>query len=440
MSLCLTPAIEIGTFSYADMQQVQQVPTWRPPSLQGPPQALQSPQTNLHGYGACCTIESARSASLNGYVNHPAVFDASFHLGASLGAMQPGDRRGSRSDPIKIPASVGAYLHNADGAQQRDPWAWVGGLRLRPQSAILSDYKIISSNNAVGSEVIDLLAKPIKSMGSQPSSLKVQLKYESHWKAINNDQLAKTSFKSPSHNPSQQLIWQITSHEGHLLWRMMPNGKISQESACMTSLQAVKLMCEERAGKEARHQLIGTIHTTSSSCCSGRPEKDLLMGGAMALLKTAAQEQPIMSWQCTADCDLNSAIDFSLPNTDAFGGQRSASILYLPQMLPVPERNTAYKPTFEQLEQILVFGGTGELGKLVGSWSNTSLARHILLASRSGHASQQATANITSMESVTLTRCDIASKEEARQCCSTALKSGFRLRGIMHAGKIKYTH
>lgn len=375
---------------------------------------------------------------------HPTAIDASLHLGASLSHLQ--DSGAVVESPVlRVPAGLEAYSRTSKGPiqSQSRTWAIVSNLNNQPYNAALSSYSLGESNNVMQGHLADLLAKPMQDTIAEKSAIlpkETQLMYTLHWKAVSISQSAKANAHALGLYLPNPFVWQRVTAKGGPLWRTSMRRGSSTPASSLFSLHFMHYIIAEGVMQGAQYRL----HTiTDQRSPAGRPEglgNALAVGAAEGILKTAAQEQPRMSWQAMAESAFAHAPRLAELRVDAFGARSLGSVISLPQMLPrqsVQARNE-FGDEHKQPRCILISGGTGEIGMLVALQMSRDEAQHIILASRSGHIPLKYARRVVTVEHFTATRCDIGSADEANHCSIT--NTATMLRSVMHAGRSKSIH
>ena len=142
-----------------------------------------------------------------------------------------------------------------------------------------------------------------------------------------------------------------------------------------------------------------------------------------------------MQWQAVGSSLLTvrSKAHATPPDVDAFGARLAESVITRLQLLPAaPEPNASMLPDAVPRGSLAVTGGLGGIGLLAGLWAaQQHSGLHVHLLGRTGHAGRSALPVLARMRHVTVTRCDVGSREEAGQL---ARRGGGMLRQIWHAG------
>ena len=382
---------------------------------------------------ACGTVAPLQKCSLNGYTVHPTIMDASFHLGASLNYLSGEAYHGSsnvtktRKAVLRVPTGVGVYATVMGFANNTNYWANVADVNQQSHDMITSSYKLQQCNNTCTTDVVHMVAKPFRKLEKMASTPRPHLMYMLQWKAVGITE----SFENKS-MLSKPLQWQKVSTEGRHMWKAGLGIRMSMYICAIKCLEIVRRILGEQTREGSQYQLLGTIH----HCSLGRPctrfEANIVLATALSFLRSAAQEQPESVWQATLDNALNFSTGIALPWADAFGVQRMGSLALQAQLLPISETSELHQKENIFTQDVLISGGLGDIGMLVGSWASACMARHICVASRSGHPSTKADAIVSSMQYVTICRCDIACIEEA---IHLGLPKATMLRNFMHAGE-----
>ncbi len=390
--------------------------------------------------GAAAQLDAAQHQPGSGYSAHPAVLDASLHLGALLGALPDQAQPGSGGAPVRVPAALSAF-HAARGATHVECWAAVGDVLPQPGDAALSSYWLLNgAGSAAGASMQGLLARPIKAAApatarTAEAASESRLLYSLQWTA------AETAVGSAgSRSKHAALTWR--SAAGVMMRVDMRGGSLGAAAlqASAASLAWLQQMLSSQGGRPAGVQLQqSTVDlegiSRNSAVRSSMQSAALAAAGASGLLRTAAQEYPGVKWRAYSRSLLAASSQANvLPaDADAFGARLAESVLRRPQMLPsAPGPADSVLPSAVPHGSLAITGGLGGIGLLSGLWAaeqHTGLQVHLL--GRSGHALAVALPVLARMSCVTVTRCDVGSPEEAAQL---ARRAGPPLRQIWHAG------
>ena len=390
--------------------------------------------------GACGALGPPYIMASDGYMVHPTILDASFHLGASLNNLSKGGH-GTRIDTttktmgtIKVPTSFGVYSNIIGLASHSAFWANVADLQQRSEELVTSTYKLGQCSNTSTINIVDMLSKPLQRADTKASNPAVtnpkeHLTYMLHWKAV---ELNPSLGDKP--NMTTQQRWQKLSTEGRHVWEASLEKETSIFTCATTNLQIVQHALGEQALNSERYHLLGTVSRCSLGIPSDTVKHDIIAATALSFVRSAAQEQPKIVWQSTIDSVFNASTGIPVPRADAFGVQRVGSLILQAQMLPTFLASALQIRGNLSKQTMLITGGLGEIGMLVGSWASANMVGHICIASRSGHPSREADGILSLVHYATICRCDVACTEEAFHLTSA---KATMVRSIMHAGELK---
>ena len=404
-----------------------------------------------HGADHAASRQQAAAAhgsiSLHGsndsYNAHPAMLDASLHLGALLAAADTGasgQQSAANTVTVRVPSALAAFWAPS-GGKQAQTWATAGNVSLQPDDSALSSYWLASPDSG-GASMQQLLAKPMtgapraapKSAAQEQSGML----YTLHWKAAEAAAVGAAPAPAARARPRRHaLAWRTIGRHG----ASRPADTLLLGSSAVGGMSAAGLARIQQVlaggfGEAAGLQLRTSAFSSSGPGKPGRLSSASAAAGASGLLRTAAQEFPAMKWQAQAGDALasrQSAAAAAGIGTDAFGVRMSDGVAFLPQMLPAqPELATSgAAPLSGQSGSVIISGGLGDIGAMLGVWAGQNPALHVHLLGRSGHVPPSLSATIAGIHYVTISRCDVGTPEETR-----ALSLGGPLRQIWHAGGI----
>ena len=374
---------------------------------------------------------------------HPATLDASLHLGALLAAtdtIKSSEQSTASTITVRVPSALAAFW-TPGGVGQVQSWATAGDVSLQPDDSALSSYWLASlGGRPGGASMQQLLAKPMTGAPrAAPKTVareRTEMLYTLHWKAAE----AAPAGAAPA---------PLARHRRHVLsWRTIgrPAANMSAESLLLGSksgsgvggmnsagLARIQQVVAGRSCEAAGLQLSNLGVISAGPGKPGRLSSATAAAGASGLLRTAAQEYPAMMWQAQASDALASRHSAAAAGTDAFGVRLTDGVTFLPQMLPSEPRTAANDsaPFMGHSGSVVISGGLGDIGAMLGVWAGQDPGLHVHLLGRSGHVQPALTATIAAMPLVTISRCDVGTREETR-----SLDVQGPLRQIWHAGGI----
>ena len=411
---------------------------------------IQSASATAEGDGASAAgasgmLDTVQHQPGSGYVTHPAVTDASLHLGASLAALpKQGDGQPDAA-LVRVPSSLGAFW-TVRGATVGDCWAAAGDLSAQAANAALSSYWLLSGTGSAGRATLSgLLAKPLKAaaaLGSKAASTQAapdsSMLYSMQWRAV------APALGGTGGRMHARLYWQyVGQHHSpepaehvHLCATGMSAGAVALQASAVT-LALMQRLLTGQGSTPAGLRVCG-MNSTAEGIAGSSMRQSLqhmvALAGASGLLRSAAQEYPAMTWQTwssTSQLSLHgSSAAVRPPDLDAFGLQHSESTHYRPQMLPAAA-DTPTDTAAALTGSVAITGGLGSIGMLAGLWA-AEQGGPVHLLGRTGHAQRGALPLLARAPLAVMMRCDAGSCEEAVQLRS--LGSGGPLRQIWHAG------
>ena len=394
---------------------------------------------DAHKIGTCGTVASPQISTLDAYTVYPIILDASFHLGASLNYLNKQghntklDTNTKRMHIMRVPTNFGIYSNIMGIASRIAYWANVADLCQHPNDLVSSSYKLGRCNSTNTIEIVHMVSKPLQRIDIGASSPTVtdseeQLMYEVHWKAV---ELSPSFDDNLSTTTPQR--WQKISREGRHVWVAGLGKETSMYTCAIVNLAIVQHILREQSVESEQCQLLGTM----SRCSLGTPysmvKDSIILATALSFLRSAAQEQSKIVWQSTFDNAFNASTSVLVPRADAFGMQRMGPLTLQAQLLPTFQASVLHMRGVIPKQTVLITGGLGEIGMLVGLWTDANMVGHICMASRMGHSSREADAVLSSMHYATICRCDVACTEEAFHLTSSKATV---VRSVMHAGKL----
>ena len=389
--------------------------------------------------GAHAALNTAQNPPGGGYRAHPAVTDASLHLGAYLGTVpDQAAQHGSVAAAVRVPSALAAFWASK-GATQGECQAAVGDLSQQPGDSALSSYWLPSGTATTAGAVLQgLLATPVKRGAAavaalpQAAAQRSSMLYSLRWAASE----AALSAAAASRSMRATLTWRIASRE---VWTLPARqgslgAKALQGSAGSLGLLQQVLTTQKPSGAQLQHGAADAEGVTGRSGMPNSLQHALEAAGASGLLRTAAQEYPAMQWQARGSSLLSvpSKPHAEPQDADAFGTRLAESVITRPQLLSAaPEEESSTLPEAVLHGSLAITGGLGGIGLLAGLWAAQQHSGvHVHLLGRTGHAGLNALPALAHMPHVTLTRCDAGSREEAAQLA----RSAGMLRQIWHAG------
>ena len=398
--------------------------------------------------GAAAQLDTAQDRPGSGYGAHPAVVDASLHMGAYLGALPDQAGAAPSASTTRVPSALAAFCAGR-GATRAECWAAVGDLAAQPGDAALSSYWLHSST-AAGVTLSGLLAKPMKAgsvaVAPHRASIDSGMVYELQRKAA--EALLPIAGSSIGRK-RVALAWRHITGQGKSVPEgLLPlsvrrsssigAGALRASAASLAHMQHVLAQQDTHkpAGLDLHWQAADGDAICGLSSARGSLQRSVTAAGALGLLRTAAQEYPAMAWQACSSSMLT-APDLAYaapPGVDAFGVQHSQSVVHRPQMsLAAPDSSSSSSLTPQLSGSKAITGGLGGIGLLLSLWAAEQGSAHVQLLGRSGRAQADALPNLACMPHVTITRCDVGSTEEAAQLRRDPVAGG-PLRQIWHAG------
>ena len=399
-------------------------------------------------------------ASQYGTMQHqPAVLDSCLHLGASAP---------SPADSMRVPAGFAAL--SLPASHDALAWGSAGAFSSAADGSALSSYRL--AGGVVRLAVQDLLARPLApATAAVPASSMAQAAQSLQY--VLQAPVCSPAERAGSRAWPAAIVWQEISpgqlpRSTQLLRRS--SARLLPSQAVRASLMTLaKLQTTISSGPSSQQQLL-TSHLPSS-CVEGE--------AAAAMLRTAAQEQPGISWEVVGNdahsryvtwCAMLAArvvveamsmqanpghanavavaglAQISHQSTmcrgapsgdctgDAYGMSATAGVICQPQLLPQHAQHPhTQAPT--AAEATLITGGLGSIGRLSAAWlaCQTIAPFHITLISRSGHTAADPAWAIRSQAQITCQRADISAAAEAAWCLQSLGQLQPQL-AVFHAG------
>jgi hypothetical protein len=383
-------------------------------------------------------------------ITYPATLDSSLHLGVSLPILPFGSTRKcmeSSDDSLKnimvrVPSTLAAYWRHFKDKKSSQVWACAGNMSLLLDDAAECSYWLINfSNGEVNGEIIDLIAKPMRTRHEETdkvipySATIAKMQYALESKIIDALKLPTGQFSCQDKKQRRKgtefyLSWhhhivQVSSKlEMLYLYTRNNNPFIAMlaGSRSLEYLQEILKLRQQQIG-------LGLVAVTASSFEKRSPYNAFASATTKALVKTASQEYTSIQWQVLESSShsrygLAEAIRITEGRDyDPYGLTLSNGTTSRPQMLRAIPRIQTQPPLIE-FGDLLVTGGLGDIGKVAALWgiNARSTIRHTHLLGRSGRTNLHIGLHLLTSY-ITISRCDVASKEEACNATKTTHSS-----------------